>query len=94
MAKLTTEEFKNATQGKGLDDIVNSLKGMTGYDAYVESVNNKEKDSKKTLQIIGMLNSLTDPSFSAMFTSVSMDITYAMADAKLRAEILQSKEEQ
>ena len=93
MANLTSAEFKEAVQGKGLDDLAEELKKSVGFDAYRESVLQGNEDSAKKLQIIGMLTSLADKRFSAMFTSVSMDFTYAFLDQKLRAEILQNTEE-
>lgn len=93
MSKLTHEEFKNAVQGKGMDDLFQELKKSIGFETYKESVLNGEKDTAKQLQLLGMLTSLIDKKFSAMFTSVSMEFTYAFLDQKLRAEILQSTEE-
>ncbi len=93
MGNLTYEEFKNAIQGKGLDDLAEELKKSTGFEVYVQSVLDGKEDSTKQLQVIGMLASLVDKKFSAMFTSVSMDFTYAFLDQKLRAEILQKTEE-
>ena len=93
MANLTITEFKEAVQGKGLDDLVEALKKNVGFDVYRENVLQGDKDTARTLQMIGMLTSLTDKKFSAMFTSVSMEFVYSFLDQKLKAEILGTKEE-
>lgn len=90
MANLTFTEFKEAVQGKGLDDLAEELKKSVGFDVYRESVLQGNVDSSKKLQLIGMLTSIVDKRFSAMFTSVSLEFTYAFLDQKLREEILQN----
>lgn len=93
MANLTITEFKEAVQGKGLDDVAKDLKNAIGFDMYRESVIKGETDTNKQLQLFGMLHGLVNKKFHAMVLSVSLDTMYALLDQKLRAEILQNTEE-
>ena len=88
MENLSMEEFKNAVQGKGIDDVIAKIKKGFGYEIYKMAVMDGDKDSAKTLQMFTMLEGLGNPEFSALMHSVSLEIMFSLADQKLRAEIL------
>ena len=93
MAELTIAEFKEAIQGKGLDDVAKDIRNAIGFDMYRESVIKGKTDTNKQLQLLGMLHGFVDDKFHAMVSSVSLDTMFALLDQKLRAEILQNTEE-
>lgn len=89
------EEFKNATEGKSIEDFVQKVKEMPIYGVYEKAVKDKEKDdTAKFLQVSVMLFSMADKELSMMMASVSMDLLFALADQRLRNEILSESEEQ
>ncbi len=95
MRNMSMEEFKNATEGKSIEDFVQKVKEMPIYGVYEKAVKDKEKDdTEKLLQMSLMLFSMADNELSAMMMSVSTELLFAMVDQRLRNEILSESEEQ
>ena len=89
MSKMNVEEFKAATEGQGMDDVIAVIKETPLYEAYQSSVKTGTEDTSKMLEMITMLQTVTNERFQAMMTNVAIELLFAMIDQKLRTEILE-----
>lgn len=84
---------KIAKEGN-LETFIKKVKELPLYGAYEMAV--KEKDygnTAKFLQMSVMLMAMGNDELSMLMSSVSLDLLFAMADQKLRNEILESEGE-
>lgn len=84
---------KIAKEGS-FDTFIQKVKELPLYGVY-EMVVKKKEDSNtaQVLQMSVMLMSMGNDELSMLMTSVSLDLLFAMADQKLRNEILEMEEE-
>lgn len=88
------EKFKNAIEGKTIEDFIQKVKKMPFYGTYEHAVRDKsEEDTANLLGILLMLFAVRDEELSALMTHVSMDILFALVNQRLRNEILNDSEE-
>lgn len=88
MANLSMEEFNNAVQGKGIDDVISEIKKLPTFALYKTDVKTGGENTAKTLEASTLLMTLGNDTLRALITAVSMQLLFALADQKLRAEIL------
>lgn len=77
---------------KTIENLIKEIKKISSYKVYEAMVKDGKEDTYIFLQITTMLESLTNKELGQLMTSVAMDIMFAIADQKLRAEILESEE--
>ena len=84
---------KIAKEGS-FDTFIQKVKELPLYGAYEMAVKKKEdSNTAQFLQMSVMLMSMGNDELSMLMTSVSLELLFAMADQKLRNEILESEEE-
>lgn len=83
-------DYSKYENGKAnIDSFVDKLKEMPFYAKYESYVKqNKDKNTVKMLQAPSMLFAMFDEEFGAMLMVVSTELLFALADQKLRSEIL------
>ena len=77
---------------KTIEDLIKEIKKVSSYKVYESMVKDGKEDTYIFLQMTTMLDSLANKELGQLMTSVAMDIMFAIADQKLRAEILESEE--
>lgn len=84
---------KIAKEGS-LDTFIRKVKELPLYGVYEMAVKKKEdENTSKFLQMSVMLMAMGNDELSMLMSSVSFDLLFALADQKLRNEILESEEE-
>ena len=84
---------KIAKEGS-FDTFIQKVKELPLYGAYEIAVKKKEdSNTAQFLQMTVMLMSMGNEELSMLMTSVSLDLLFAMADQKMRNEILESEGE-
>lgn len=84
---------KIAKEGN-LDAFIQKVKELPLYGAYEMAVKKKEdRNTAQFLQMSVMLMSMANDELSMLMTIVSLDLLFALADQKLRNEILESEGE-
>ena len=79
---------------KDFETFIQKVKELPLYGAYEMAVKKKEDgNTAQFLQMSVMLMSMGNDELSMLMTSVSLELLFAMADLKLRNEILESEEE-
>lgn len=90
---IDMERGKEILRRANIETFIQKVKELPIYGAYkhaVESMEDKETD--KFLQLAVMLYGTGDSEFGLMMNSVALDLLFAFADQKLRAEIINDKE--
>lgn len=84
---------KIAKEGS-FDTFIQKVKELPLYGAYEMAVKKKEySNTAQFLQMSVMLMSMGNEELSMLMTRVSLDLLFAMADQKMRNEILESEGE-
>ena len=86
------ELFKEATEGKTLDDLVKKIKKLPLYEIYKHKVEENATETADLLESLTLLSSLSDQRLSALVTCVSMKLLFSVIDQKLKNEILNESE--
>ena len=86
------ELFREATEGKTLDDLVKKIKKLPLYEIYKHSVEKNVNETAGLLESLTLLSSLSDQRLSALITHVSMKLLFSVIDQKLKYEILNESE--
>ena len=82
---------KIAKEGN-FDTFIQKVKELPLYGVYEMAVKKKEdSNTAQFLQMSVMLMSMGNDELSMLMTSASLDLLFAMADQKLRNEILESE---
>lgn len=88
------DKTKEIVKEGNFDTFIQKVKEFPLYGAYKMAVKKKEdSNTAQFLQMSVMLMSMGDDELSMLMTSVSLDLLFAMADQKLRNEILEIEEE-
>ena len=85
---MKTENIEKAIKEGNIETLIQKIKDMPVYDLYEKAVKDDTEHTEKLLQMTTMLFALIDKEMSAMMTSVSLDLLFAMIDQKLKHEIL------
>lgn len=88
------EKMKEVVKEGNIETFIQKVKELPLYGAYEMAVKKKEDgNTAQFLQMSVMLMSMGNDELSMLMTSVSLDLLFAMADQKLRNEILESEGE-
>lgn len=86
------EKAKEIFMGANIETFIQKIKELPFYRAYKKAVENEiDGVTDKFLLLSTMLYAIGNEEFSIMMSSVSNDLLFALADQKLRAEILEEK---
>lgn len=86
------EKMKEVAKEGNLETFIQKVKELPIYGVYEMAVKKKEDgNTAQFLQMSVMLMTMGNDEFSMLMTSVSLDLLFAMADQKLRNEILESE---
>ena len=88
------EKMKEIVKEGNFDTFIQKVKELPLYGAYEMAVKEKEGgNTARLLQMFVMLMAMGNDELSMLMSSVSLDLLFAMADQKLRNEILESEGE-
>lgn len=88
------ELFKEATEGKTLDDLVQNIKELPLYEIYKHGVEeNVTAETAELLEGTTLLFALNSERLSALITHISMKLLFSVIDQRLKYEILNEREE-
>lgn len=87
------EKMMTVAKEGNFETFIEKIKELPLYSVYEQAVKEKEDDNTaKFLQMSVMLMTMGNDELSMLMTSVSLDLLFAMADQKLRNEILSESE--
>lgn len=87
------EKMMTVAKEGNFETFIEKIKELPIYSVYEHAVKKKEDDNTaKFLQMSIMLMTMGNDELSMLMTSVSLDLLFAMADQKLRNEILSESE--
>lgn len=87
------ELFKEATEGKTLDDLVKKIKELPLYEIYKHGVEENATETADLLEGLTLLFALSNQRLSALITYVSTNLLFSIIDQRLKHEILNEREE-
>lgn len=86
------EKAKEVFRGANVETFVQKIKELPFYKAYRKAVESGiDGGTDRFLSLSTMLYAIGNEEFSLMMTHVSQELLFALADQKLRAEILEEK---
>lgn len=91
MGKLSPEEIIKIGRNATLEKVEEIVKNSIGFEVYVDEVKAGKTETNKNLQIVYMLNALTNQDALMTVQTVATHMLFAMLDTKFRNEILGGK---
>lgn len=85
-------DFKEATEGKTLDDLVQKIKELPLYGIYKRYVEVNSAKNSNLLQGLVLLYALSDKTLSALIMEISNNLLFSIIDQRLKYEILNESE--